>query len=97
MASAGRRPRGAGSGSGAQLLAGMAQSPLSWVCKLQKRDVLLFHRDTGIAQHKYHTSFIRAIPDAHCILMILSSLFRVLVFPPSLFTYSHTAKYYLRV
>ncbi|KAF8505424.1 glycosyl hydrolase family 61-domain-containing protein [Russula emetica] len=45
---------GAGSGSG-------AQSPLSRVCKLQKRDAPLSRRDTGIAQHKRHMSFMRAI------------------------------------
>jgi hypothetical protein len=50
-------------GSGAQPT-GVAQSSLSRVCKLQKRDAVLSRRDTGIAQHKRHVSFMRAIRDA---------------------------------
>jgi hypothetical protein len=51
-----------GAGSGAQPT-GIAQSPLSRVCKLQKRDAVLSRRDMGIAQHKRHMSFMRAIRD----------------------------------
>jgi hypothetical protein len=50
-------------GSGAQPT-GIAQSPLSRVCKLQKRNALLSRRDTGVAQHKRHISFMRAIREA---------------------------------
>lgn len=42
-----------------------SQSPSSRVCKLKKRDdASLSQRDTDIAHHKRHTSFIRAIRDA---------------------------------
>jgi hypothetical protein len=37
---------------------------LSRICKLQKRNALLSQRDTGIAQHKRHVTFMRAIRDA---------------------------------
>ena len=50
-------------GSGTQPT-GIAQSPLSRVCKLQKRDAQLSRRDTGISQHKRHMSYMRAIRDA---------------------------------
>ncbi|KAI0273002.1 glycosyl hydrolase family 61-domain-containing protein [Russula aff. rugulosa BPL654] len=50
-------------GSGAQPT-GIAQSSLSRVCKLQKRNALLSRRDTGVAQHKRHISFMRAIREA---------------------------------
>jgi len=53
---------GAGSGSGAQPT-GIAQSPLSRVCKLQKHNAPLSRRDMGIAQHKRRMSFMRVIRD----------------------------------
>jgi hypothetical protein len=37
---------------------------LNRVCKLQKHNALLARRDTGTAQHKRRTSFMRAIRDA---------------------------------
>ena len=40
-----------------------AQTPLNRVCKLQKHNALLSRRDTGIAQHKRRTSFMRAIRE----------------------------------
>ncbi|KAN0123073.1 hypothetical protein V8E52_003026 [Russula decolorans] len=52
-----------GADSGAQPT-GVTQSSFSQVCKLQKRDATLSRRDTGIAQHKRHMSFMRAIRDA---------------------------------
>jgi hypothetical protein len=47
---------GAGSGAGAG-----AQSPLSRVCKLQKRDAPLSRRDTGVAQRKRRMTLMRAL------------------------------------
>jgi hypothetical protein len=42
-----------------------SQSPSNRVCRLKKRDdTSLSRRDTAIAHHKRHTSFIRAIRDA---------------------------------
>ena len=48
-------------GAGSSPPTGIAQSPLSQVCKLQKRDAPLSRRDSGIEQHKRHMSFMRAI------------------------------------
>ena len=50
---------GAGSGSST----GNAQSPLNRACKLEKRNALLSRRDTKVAPHKRHISFMRAIRD----------------------------------
>src|SRR5882757_10739763 len=51
---------GSDSGSGMQLT-GIAQSPLRWVRKLQRRNAPLLRRNTSIVQHRRHMTFMSAI------------------------------------